>query len=740
MMTRSFSVIKHSAVPAALGALVAFLVCAHGLPLLRHDWTLPQTPQALSAAWEATFQPLLLRGFGETNPYPTAYLAGFVSMPLTVLPPVIFTWLVVALITASAAAAGAAIARSLGANGLAQSACALFAALNPWMYTELVAGHVLMVMSYGFLLWLVAEALRPRPRAAWLVVWCALAVSQIEFLTFAFIPLAIWLIRKRLYLPLFALCIATVPIAFGIVAHYADIRTTPFLLEWQVSQSIDILDALVLRGYSTQYASAFAFVAPALWIAAAAAVAATVLGFMRRSPGWVVLLLGWCAIVFATGTKWVVAPLYDFAVLHVAEIGVFRELYDLLAIAAIAYTVGVASVSKLHRYAAPIMLAAGAALVYAWIVSPPFTHFVPQHLVPAQDFAGTDQERVALYPALQPLKLRGNGGSGYDPDLFYQPGRAIPINSYFPAFPQVGALEAALSGDFSQLSALSVHYVLGRPYLEQNTEALRYEMIAPRKSAVPRTRTLDHRYPMLGIDSGYPIIVTIGRLPFGNGVFYGDLSSGSVFRIISSPRLGTDADAGWIDARLAYASYPFLATRFGGVFTRGRAPLSLPRNGRAVLAWTNGRLRDPAGPTVATASPSLQWHVLPARTRSLVCTGSCMVVAVGDPPPFRAEAPAARPAQVAFTWIMPWLVRAAIPQHPDSTLRWNMRYERSWRLIGTRSLAHVAVDQVVNAWMVPAGAATRAYLINTYAAIQAALEVCSFLLICALAWRATRHA
>lgn len=740
MMTRSFSVLKHAALPILLGAFTAILTCAHGVPLLRHDWGLPQAPQALRAAWETTFQPLLLRGLGETNAYPTPYLVGFIGMPLAFLPPAIFTWLFVGLISASAAGAGAALARTIGANATVQSACALFAVLNPWTYTELVAGHVFMVMAYGFVLWFVAESLRPNPRPAWLVLWSALLVCQIEFLTFAFVPVAVWLLLRKHYLALLALCIAVLPIAFGILAHYADIRETPFLLEWQVSQSLDILDALTLRGYFAQYASAFGVVTPALWIAVAAAAVATILGIAKKWAGWPVLLIGWCATIFATGTKWVVAPLYDMAVLHVAEIGVFRELYDLLALSAIAYIVGIAWIGKMHRYASLLLLAACVSLAYPWVASPPFRHFVPQRLVPVQNFPGSDRERVALFPAQQPLKLRGGDGSGYDPDLFYQPGRAVPINSYFPVFPQVGALAAAGAGDFTQISALSVRYVIGRQYLEANIASQRYEMIAPRECTIPPTQTLAEHYPMLGLAAGYPSVVTIGRSPRGDGVFYGDISTSSRVRMISAPRIGTDAKAGWIDARLAYASYPALATRFGGAFTRGKTPLPVATDMRAILASTTNTLRNAAGQIVAHASDRLQWHMLPKNTHELICTGACMVSAIGDPPPLRAEAPAARLTAVDFSWITPWLIRATIPPHSNATLRWNMRYERSWTLLGARTLALLPLDEALNGWVLPAGPSTNAYLINVSAALQIALEICSFFFICALLWHSARHA
>ncbi len=740
MTARSFSILSRLGLPVVLAIFVASLVCAHGIPLLRHDWGLPRTASALPPAWESTFQPLLLRGLDDSNPYPTTYLVGFITMPLTALPPDAFAWLFVFLITASAAGGGAAIARALGASTVLEVASALFAVLNPWMYTELVAGHILMVMSYGFLLWLASEALQPKPRLFWLTLWSALLVCQIEFVTFAFIPMAGWLLYKRYYTAAAAMGIAVVPIVFGIAAHYRDIRETPFLLEWQIAQSLKISDALTFRGYFADYASAFNSVAPALWIIAGTAVLATVVSLRQRSSILPLLLLGCAAVVIATGTKWIIGSIYAFAVLHVAEIGIFRELYDLLAFGGIGYIAAIAAIGRLHRYAALLLLGSCTALIYPWIVNPPFQHFVAQDRVPVQRLPGSNHERVALFPAQQPLELRGGGGSGYDPDAFYQPGRAIPINSSFPAFPQVTALASAQAGDSSKLAALSAAYIVSRPYLQEDIASLQHQMLMPRDAGTPSAQHIANAYPMLGLSAGRPEVVTIAQSPLGNGVFFGDSQPARQFTLVAATPVGTNANAQWIDARLAFVEYPSLATRFGGAFTRSGRTLPIPEPAQAVLAWTSGSLKDDSGHVIARESRMLQWYRLPKMARALTCAGACMVSGIGDPPKLAAEAPPVRPAAVAFTWITPWAVRAELPTHLESTLRWNTRYESSWTLVGTRWLQHLCLDEALNAWILPADAAATVYLVNMSATVQAVLEALSFCCICLLLVKGARFA
>src|SRR5205814_1896970 len=71
-----FSIGRWFAVPLCIGAAIAALVCWSGVPLLRHDWGIPVRNDALGPALQTLFQPWLLRGMGEPQSYPTAYLLG----------------------------------------------------------------------------------------------------------------------------------------------------------------------------------------------------------------------------------------------------------------------------------------------------------------------------------------------------------------------------------------------------------------------------------------------------------------------------------------------------------------------------------------------------------------------------------------------------------------------------------------------------------------------------------------
>ena len=64
---------------------------------------------------------------------------------------------------------------------------------------------------------------------------------------------------------------------------------------------------------------------------------------LRNVPSRIALCVSLGALVLATGTKGPIAAPYTWLVLHVKEIGVYRELYDLVAFVAIGYVVLLAS-------------------------------------------------------------------------------------------------------------------------------------------------------------------------------------------------------------------------------------------------------------------------------------------------------------------------------------------------------------------------------------------------------------
>ena len=729
------------AVPLAIGLFIAVMVCKNGIPLLRHDWGLPTTSDGLGPALATLFEPWLRFGIGEPQPYPTFYLVGFILYPASVLPPSIFVGLFVAVIGAIVASGGAALCRAFNGGLAAQAACALFAALNPWTYSEFVAGHVFMVLAYGLLVWLAAEMLRERPRPVMLGALCALLVCQIEFFCVALLPVVGWLVASRQRLALMTLAIAIVPIAFGISSHYSDLKSIPYLLEWQAAQSVQLGDAVILRGYSAAYDRGFAPLSIVLWgVALCAPIAVVVAVRARLKLAIGIIGIGWLAILASTGTKSVFAPAYASIVLHVTESGVFRELYDLLAIAALAYCVSIAILASASRRAGAIALVGCATLTLAWLFAPPYAYFTPQHAIPSSTFPGTPQDRVALFPPSQPLRL-DRSAAGYDPDLFIQRRAATPINTFFPSYPEISALALAERGDVRELEALGTRFIISRPYLHEGSASLGNPIADTAR--MPRSETLPAPFPELGLLDGRPTSASIARLASRNAIFYGDAfkrDAGAWFARVTPPRDSADPTTHWVDARLAFEAYPEVATRFGGAFTTSTTAGLRVSAAPSVLAWTSGSLKDASGNVVATHSAALKWWPL-GVSRTLYCSGACAVAGVGDPQALPSEGSSQIPRPISFGWKTPWLLTGVLPAHGQSTLRLSARFEQTWMVFGVTPENHVRLAQELNAWVLPSGGASPITIVNVSAALQLLLEFASFAAIAALlitSWRAAR--
>ena len=135
----------------AAGIALAAFVTAGGIPTLRHDWNWPIDRIAVASFLSDSTSGWLSVGFGIANPHPTTYLIG---PPLAAV-----MWLLRAARRPRAArishrilcarAAAAHLAALWGATAPVSIGIALFLSFNPWVYNEIVAGHLVMVLAYG---------------------------------------------------------------------------------------------------------------------------------------------------------------------------------------------------------------------------------------------------------------------------------------------------------------------------------------------------------------------------------------------------------------------------------------------------------------------------------------------------------------------------------------------------------------------------------------------------------------
>ena len=698
----------------------------NGIPALRHDWRVPAYHHALGGWISSFFQPWATSGIGTPHPYPTFYLVGFSLWPFQWF---LDTWQILVLLigatTFLATVGGTAIAKRAGAPRAAALAIGAICTLNPWVYSKLVAGHILMILAFALSMLLIAELQRDRPRRAVLILLYALSITQIEYFIILFIPLLFWSIKTRRLFELYAMLIAALPIIVGIVGRYDSIRSTPYLLPWQLSNSVPPLQGLLMQGYSFNYAHAFAPLWPVLiLITLLSVVGAVFLNNMVARVAAFVGLLGW---IFASGLDGPIAPFYRTLVLAIPESGLFRELYDLIALLVVTYAICLSAIAAKSKLASGLIIASAIFLIYPWVTVPVSREFVDASTIPQIILPRDPQTRAALFPSFQPLTYMGRG-EGVDPDAYSQPGRSAPINQYMNSFPVDAAFGRALHGNFGMLRGLSVRYVIVRPYLKSDIASLRYQLSAPIPRATIRARTMTP-YPIVAIVPP-PKTATLPLDPREDARFIGDVDRINLMDVIPD-RSSINPNDAWVDARLAFASFPQIETPFGGAFSTGVRPLKIP-HGRNILAWTSGSISGSKNKIIAHATKNLRWWPLPPKTLWVQCHGVCAVIAVADIPSGvpRATAPV-RGIAARVSQRLPWLWEASIPANSAGSLRFTESYDPYWVATKGQGLwTHFCLDFSLNGWtIIPSTQRQRVFLIESLAAVQYILELVSYFII-----------
>lgn len=716
--------------PFMLAVFVTWSVLHTGLPALRHDWRVPSASDEEAPWLGSFFNGWLLGGIGSAQPYPTFYLLGFTLWPFGT---VISSFAVMALLIYAsiymAASSGIAIVSNRGQSAFLQCAAALLATLNPWVYTKYVAGHMVQVFAYAALLALVAETTRDKPRRSVLLICSAFAVTQIEFFAVACLPLVVWAWRRHERRVMAVFAIAAAPIALGITASFGEIRETPLNLVWQQFQSLPPASALALSGYFTHYARSFEpfeFVAYAFGIWAIAAIPLAV----RHATGRFALIVAAALLLLTTGTKGPVAPLYDWLVLNVAAVGLFRELYDLIALVVIAYIILI-SYGSARFWFAGLLLTAGAICWFVpWVSDSPAKYFVAAQLIPRAPNPAPPSSRVAYLPAFQPFSFEGRG-AGVDPDGYIQQGHGTPLNEFFPTFPVDAALGYLQRGDTREAQSLGVSAVVVRPYLRSSFSALRYQLVGNGAAALsPRLRSNEKMValPIVGVLANPPREAALANRLDDNAIFFGDRNPRLVAPFVPSRETKNPSNT-WVDARLAVPLRPELGNAFGGAITAGARPIAIPvgEPWNAVLADADGALLDDRGRTVVKDSRQLAWRRLAVGVKALQCHGTCAVVLAGIVPPGMPDHVQLGPLHgLSAHFAFPWIASALVPAGMSGTVRFAERYDRSWIAVdGDELLPHERLATVLNAWTLPKaeGRSRTLYLIELVAAFQFLLEL-----------------
>lgn len=690
-------------------------------------------------------------GIGSPSAYPSGFLLLF---PLTFAVAVLghhgAAMLFLAAVGLIAAFGARAWALDCGCDEFAASAAAIFAVLNPWAYTKLVAGHEYMLLAYAASLWLFRELLRSAPRAVVVTAAALLTAQQLQFFFVSTLALAVHAATRRAWKPLALVLVVWLPTVAGVAMNGRSLAAIPLLVSWEKNQSIRFTDALQLNGYFAHYADAFRgfFACATIDVFALAVVAAVLPPYSRKRTG--IALATLAALLVATGTRGPLGASFAWLVEHVHAVGLFRELYDVLAFAAIGMIALAASLSARLRPAGWFWLLAALLLPVAWLRSPPARFWMWDWQIPPIAMPTTAaNERFALVPAFQPMSLRGRG-SGADPDAVTRLKNLTLVNEYVLSYPASAALGAfAATGDVQPLEALSVGVVVARPWLETDDTALVQQWALPFHGFPQRPMPLVRRLHPLPELSLLPV-TTVGTLDANLGagnIFFGDaarvrgaLAPASWGRLrpivpVHAPSAQTHAASGWVHAELAFAQRPELAQGLGGALTTDRAARLAVRGGLDALVDVEGVLRGDDGRIVARPTRGYRWVPIPDGVHAITCDGLCVVAAQGDPPSAPLDPPPHAARAVAFRLTFPWLVSASLPPGPAGTLRYNVAYGSGWTAcLRGRPLTHLRLDVSVNGWLVPRRTHSEPLvLVEVPAAVQLGLECVAILAVAAWA-------
>ena len=752
---RRFLRFSHAWTFVIVSSLLTWLILWHGVPSVRHDWLFPVDGSQfvsrmlqLGTGWSSG-------GLGEPNPYPMTY---FVTLPLALISlaigPVGATALLVILAGASLAYAGSAIATRLNLAPIAGLACALFLAFNPWTYNKIVAGHLTQAIAYAGLAIVLSE-LAGDTRSSWrLLFGMVLAALQIQFFLIA-VACCIARVREIAVLrAILAGVLAFLPTFVGIALDRETLLSWPLTIPWENAQSVPLRAGYLLNGYPPGYAqNAFNGVAAAgLWIALGMALAAL---FARPSKSTLAIAgAGAAALLFASGTTGLLGGVWRWSIVHVPVIGVFREMYDLIAVVAIAYALLATRTIARVRYGQWAFLGASLCLLTAWLTHAPWAWWVSAAAVPLPEQAIHNVARYAVLPAFQPVSFEGRG-SGADPLFIPFAPANTPINSLFPTYPVDEALgRYSIDRDDAELRRLGVGMVICREGFAEDRAALYIYgrgVLRARPCSTGAVLLRDPA-PIVAVASSVSICSVCPDAGSGN-VFFGDLTPGlaslpdaqptAAFQAIPALRAETDPTRAWIDARLAFAQRPIVSQPFGGAYTTSRAALQLPHAGFA-LALVRGSLWNDRHVRISSNTHGYSWLRLPPETSSVTCTGECAIAGVGDPGPYAGAPPGAAARALGATYIGPWIVRLRIPGDGAKILRFTEHYDASWIALpwpGVRRLPHVRIDGALNGWLLPAPSAPAdIVLVELAALLQLVAGLIGFPIALVLLVRAREHA
>ena len=722
-----------SRVGSAIGfAVVAIafleLVALPGTPAVRHDWLFPAESSAfvqrafdLGLGWSAN-------GLGQPTPYPMTYWA---MLPLAIIAKLVngrvATLLLLAAVPGVAIYVAIKIAdrTRLGLHhAVAISAILLF---NPWVYNKICAGHVTQTVSLFGTALVLSELFMSVQRRRELTIGVIISTLQTQFFL---IVMGACLFKVRVRAVRYALIVGILiflPSFIGIACDRTTLAHWPFTVAWENDQSVPLRSGTLLLGYFPRYAlpafSGFAGIGNvALALTAVAAAIA-----LRNVRAITAVILAATAILAASGTTGPIGGIWQWSIIHVPVVGVYRELYDLIGVAVAGYIIAAATLASKSRVAAAIMVFVALVDIAAWVVTPPSRLWVKEQNIPPRPAFADMGARYALMPPFQPESYRGRG-EGADPLYVGTSPVNVPTNFLWPTYPTDAALAMyGQHGDSKPLAAIGTRTIVCRAGFEESTGArIFYHLTPTHKRCVDQVL---NAAPLLSLTSQVHQCSVCSEIGAGN-VFFGD--AGARVYPIEQQRVYDRAKDGWIDARLIFAQRPDLAQPIGGAYTTQPAKTLAIPGASYLLVNVNGSLLSDDGGVLASNTRGYTWIKNSLRNVKVRCIGHCVVALASDDVPVAPNPRASSRAPVNFSRPLPFVLLLTVSSG-SGILRFLETFDPSWTAISTYPamvLKHQRLDATFNAWTVPEHTEPmRVIIIERTALLQAIASIFGFFVI-----------
>ena len=614
---------------------------------------------------------------------------------------------------------------------------ALFA-FSPWVYSKVVAGHLMMVFALASCFGLICYLQRRKRSRLVVSILTAFACTQLQFGVLLLITTLITgFVVKRVRVVAVTAAIFLLPAFVGILSEYGWLSSIPLLTAWDRNNSVPLFSGVALMGYAADYIKAwplwltyFCYLFPA--IASYGAVKEFRAG--RRWP-MVGLLCAIVILILSSGDGWPLGPLYDKMIMEIHWLGLFRELYDLIGLVLVSYLLIFLFTRKDKIIFLLLALLAGVQ-IWAWLVAPP-SHYWVQVRERVDLSVVPRNSRFVLIPFNQPVRYLGRG-SGSDPDLIFENTDGVaPLNSYDALYPgDVAVSNYEEKGSINELRELSVGTIFTRSYVKSNWEALRFQRIE--ESRPPNRRTavilLNGVRPLITFSENSPSITNQVRQMGGDAIFITNACRAHLYigekltcryDIPKGSKRTFDPKRAWVNLGFVEEAMPAVGQAVGGVFTMQSHRGIQAAYGYALM-WIKGEIVGAGKKVVARGDGrAYHWHAVIDGTK-LYCRGACAIALFDAMPYITAATPRrANDHELPMRTMAPWLLqivtmRGALVRY----VRFNTRFDHWWMLFGAGHVQHVEVGPRANGWIVErADNSGHAYIIEVVAALQAALEL-----------------